>query len=459
MKLRRLALAVCLLLPLFWPPLTAHSQEAPQGKLALVGGRLIDGNEGPPLDNSVVLIEGNRIVAVGRMGEVEVPPDARVLSTEGMTVLPGLAGMHVHLFILGHGIYSQWDPAYKNRMREVMEISARQLLLAGVTLARDLGGPLEQSIKIRDRINRGELVGPRMFVTGPFITRELSGSTETYFQTLIRSPEEARAVARKFLAAGVDGLKAWIGLREEDMRALVEEAHAQGKWVAAHARTDAKVRAALRAGVDTMDHFCGGNKPLCADDVIEMMAEGRYRVETDGATEVWNEHEVWVAPTMIVQLIYDETRAFPERLDHPRLKQDLPPDIYADVRQSIAHPERLGYFEMARVNNKFAPGKFRQLVDANLRLLVGSDSGTPMNFHYESTRKEMKYFVQYGVSPMRTISAATRLAAQALGVADRLGTVEPGKLADIIVVDGDPLESMEALRNIVHVIKDGVVYK
>lgn len=459
MKLRSLLLVGTLLLLFLWAPALIHAQQAGPGKLALVGGRLVDGTEGPPLDNSVVLIEGNRIVAVGREGEVDIPVDARVISTEGMTVLPGLADMHVHLFILGHGIYSQWDPAYKNRMREVMEISARQLLMAGVTMARDLGGPLEQSVEIRDRINRGELVGPRMFVTGPFITRELSGSTETYFQRLIHSPEEARTVAREFLAAGVDGLKAWIGLTEEDMRAIVEEAHAQGKWVAAHARTDAKVRAALRAGVGTIEHFCGGNKPLCAEDVIEAMAEGRFRVQTDGATEVWNEHEVWVVPTMIVQLIYDETLAYPERLDHPRLKEDLPPDIYADVRQSIAHPERLGYFEMAKVNNEFVPGKFRQLVDANLRLLVGSDSGTPMNFHYESTQKEMKYFVKYGVSPMRTISAATRLAAQALGVGDRLGTVEPGKLADILVIDGDPLESMDALRNVVHVIKDGVVYK
>ena len=178
MKLRSLLLVGTLLLLFLWASALIHAQQAGPGKLALVGGRLVDGTEGPPLDNSVVLIEGNRIVAVGREGEVDIPVDARVISTEGMTVLPGLADMHVHLFILGHGIYSQWDPAYKNRMREVMEISARQLLMAGVTMARDLGGPLEQSVEIRDRINRGELVGPRMFVTGPFITRELSGSTE-----------------------------------------------------------------------------------------------------------------------------------------------------------------------------------------------------------------------------------------------------------------------------------------
>ncbi|MFQ5926902.1 MAG: amidohydrolase family protein [Terriglobia bacterium] len=458
---RRVFLLVCwILLLLLLVPLTAYTQKAPAGKLALVGGRLIDGNEGPPLENSVIVVEGNRIVAVGQRGAVTVPPDARLISTEGMTVLPGLIDMHVHLFILGHGDYSQWDPTYKNRMPEVMKISARQLLLAGVTSARDLGGPLNDSIAIRDAINRGELVGPRMFVTGPFITRELSGSTETYFQRLIHSPDEARAAAREFLAAGVDGLKAWIGLTEEDIHAIVEEAHAQGKWVSSHARSDAKVRASIRAGVDTLEHFCGGRKPLCADDVIEAMAEGAVRLAPPGGpTEVWAERNVWVVPTLIVSKIYDLTQAFPERRDHPRLKADLPADIYADVRQSIAHPERLGYFENAKATNPYLPGKFRQLVDANLRLLIGSDSGTPMNFHYESTRYEMKFFVDYGVPPLQTISAATRLAAQALGVADRLGTVEPGKLADIIVVDGNPLETMEALRNVVHVIKDGVVYK
>ena len=445
---------------LWWlcSPFPAHTQKALADKLALVGGRLIDGNEGPPLENSVILVEGNRIVAVGRVGEVKIPADARVLSTEGMTVLPGLIDMHVHLFILGHGDYSTWDPTYKNRMPEVMKISARQLLRAGVTSARDLGGPLEDSIAIRDAINRSELLGPRMFVTGPFITRELSGSTETYFQRLIHSPEEARAAAREFLAAGVDGLKAWIGLTEDDIRALVEEAHARGKWVASHARSDAAVRASLRAGVDTLEHFCGGRQPRCADDVVEAMAENRVRV-AGAPTEVWAENDVWVVPTLGVSKIYDLTQAFPERLDHPRLKADLPADLYADVRQSIEHPERLSYFENAKATNPSLPGKFRQLVDANVRLLVGSDSGTPMNFHYESTRYEMKFFVDYGVSPLRTISAATRLAAQALGVGDRLGTIEPGKLADIIVVDGDPLETMEALRNVVHVIKDGMVYQ
>ncbi|MFQ5695487.1 MAG: amidohydrolase family protein, partial [Terriglobia bacterium] len=172
--MRRMKSLSLLVLSFFLLALPGGVRAQEPGRLALVGGRLVDGTEGSPLENAVVLVEDNRITAVGQVGEVEIPADARVISTEGMTVLPGLFDMHVHLFILGHGIYSRWDPAYKNRMDEVMRISARQLLLAGVTSARDLGGPLVQSVAIRDAINRGELIGPRMFVTGPFITRELS---------------------------------------------------------------------------------------------------------------------------------------------------------------------------------------------------------------------------------------------------------------------------------------------
>ena len=137
------------------------------GLTALVGGRLIDGFGGPPLANSVILIDGERIKAIGQVGTLAVPKDAEVISTEGMDVLPGLWDCHVHTMILGHSDYAHWDKTYEKRFgSEIMPAAAHQLLMAGVTSARDLGAPLKESIEVRDRINRGEIPGPNALRRG-----------------------------------------------------------------------------------------------------------------------------------------------------------------------------------------------------------------------------------------------------------------------------------------------------
>ena len=140
---------------------------------ALVGGTLIDGYGGTPIRNSVIIVEGERIRAVGQVGSLPVPAGAEVISTEGMSVLPGLWDMHVHLMINGHGDYAHWDKTYMPVQESViMPASARQLLMAGVTSARDLGGPLGASVGVRDAINAGKIPGPTLYVSGPFIQHE-----------------------------------------------------------------------------------------------------------------------------------------------------------------------------------------------------------------------------------------------------------------------------------------------
>ena len=139
--------------------------------MALVGGMLLDGYETAPIHHAAVVIEDNRIVAVGRADEVEIPGQARISSTRrGMTMLPGLVDLHVHLMILGHGEYAEWWPILDKAREEMMAISARQLLMAGVTTAVDLGAPIE-ILNVRDDINEGRIPGPRMLVSGPWITR------------------------------------------------------------------------------------------------------------------------------------------------------------------------------------------------------------------------------------------------------------------------------------------------
>src|SRR6476659_7078020 len=120
--------------------------------LALIGGRIIDGYEGRPIEDGVILIAGNRIVAVGTRSQVAVPPGTPAIDTRGMSVLPGMADMHVHLMILGHGDYEHWDTTYRRRFRaEIMPAAAKQLLVSGVTFARELGGPLEDLLEVKRR--------------------------------------------------------------------------------------------------------------------------------------------------------------------------------------------------------------------------------------------------------------------------------------------------------------------
>ncbi len=172
--------------------------------LALVGGTLIDGFGGAPLRNSVILIRGERIEAVGTTDTLEVPAGTEVVSTEGMTVLPGLWDMHVHLMINGHADYAHWDRTYPPMFESViMPASARQLLLAGVTSARDLGGPLEASLEVRDRVNRGEIPGPTLYVSGPFIQHRPYPGTEL-FRWGVEDEEDARQKVRRLAEAGVD---------------------------------------------------------------------------------------------------------------------------------------------------------------------------------------------------------------------------------------------------------------
>src|SRR5437667_8935151 len=170
--------------------LVASVQSTP---IALVGGRLIDGFGGHPLANSVIIIENERITAIGAVGVLKVPDDAEVISTEGMDVLPGLWDCHVYTILLGHSDYAHWDKTYPPRLEnEIMPAAARQLLMAGITSARDLGGPLKVSISLRDRINRGEIPGPTLYVPGPFLQPQPSPGTE-YFRLGVKAAADRKA--------------------------------------------------------------------------------------------------------------------------------------------------------------------------------------------------------------------------------------------------------------------------
>src|SRR4026208_1080582 len=230
--------------------INAHAQTQSNIK-ALVGGTLIDGYGSKPIRNSVVIIEGERIKAAGQGGSPAVPRGAEVISTEGMTVLPGLWDMHVHLMINGHSDYAHWDKTYPPLMETViMPASAKQLLMAGVTSARDLGAPLKAIIAVRDRIRKGELPGPTLYVSGPFIQHEPYPGTE-YVRWGVKGPEDARAKVRTLAEAGVDVIKLidQDQMTMEEVQAVVDEAHKRKLPVVAHSHRPAEIRRGLPGGV------------------------------------------------------------------------------------------------------------------------------------------------------------------------------------------------------------------
>ena len=184
-------------LPLLFAAALALAVSVNAKVTALVGGRLIDGWGGAPVNNSVILIEGDRITAAGPASAVKVPAGAEIVDCAGMSVLPGLWDNHVHTMLLGHSDYTHWDKTYPARFgRDIMPAAARQLLMAGVTSARDLGAPLKESIEVRDRINRGEIPGPTLYVSGPFIQHEPYPGTED-FRWGVKGADDARAKVKR----------------------------------------------------------------------------------------------------------------------------------------------------------------------------------------------------------------------------------------------------------------------
>ncbi len=421
--------------------------------IALVGGMLIDGYGGPPIQRSVVLIDGERIRAVGTVDTLPVPADAEVVSTAGMSVLPGLWDMHVHLMIDGHSDYAHWDKTYEKRFgSEIMPASAHQLLLAGITSARDLGGPLEDSLAVRDAIRAGRLPGPTLYVSGPFLQHEPYPGEELY-RWGIKSPEDARAKVRKLAAAGVDVIK-MIDQDEmtmDEVRALVDEAHAHKLPVVAHSHRPEEIRRGLAAGVDCFEHTGLATAPEYPPDIIAMLRERTAKMSLG---------PLFWTPTVEGLMNYEYVRDNPLVLDDPAWQLDLKPDTIADIKASIAHPERLPYYQITPNRRPTLARKIQQLRESGAVLLVGTDSGIPLNFHSQSTWNELDVWVsKLGIEPMEAIRAATYWPSVAMKVDKDVGTVSPGKYADIVAVRGDVLRHIDLLQNVGMVIKHGTRYK
>ena len=403
--------------------------------IALKGGRLIDGKGETPVENAVVVIRGDRIEAVGETEVIHIPQGAEVIDVTGQTVMPGLIDAHLHFW----GIKSMnqvtyiMDPPHLRAMRAVMD--AWKVVDSGFTTVRDCGGML--AIFLKRAVEEGSIVGPRIMAAGLAIS-QTAGHGDWHFVPkewgeramigrVADGVAEVRKAAREQLREGADFLKIMTtgGVMSEkdeptasqfsmeEIRAFVQEARNAGVKTATHAQGTRGIKNALVAGIDSIEHGF-----YLDDECIEMMLQqGTYLV-----------------PTLAV--------------------------VEAIVTKGTEVGVMASSVRKAQSVQQVQIGAFKKAFQAGVKCGLGTDYlSDPMSPMGENAVELAMYVKKAGLSPMDAILCATRNNAELLGLADQLGTLEAGKLADLIVVDGDPLQDIDVLRakaNISYVFKGGL---
>ena len=417
--------------------------------LVLAGGTVVDGYGNPPIRNGVVVIEGERIAAVGPASMVEVPPDAEVISTEGMTVLPGLWDTQVHLDRLGHGDERRWAATYLPLAeRVVMPLAARQLLDAGVTSARVVGASAAASINVRERVRDWRTPGPRLFVSGPQLGKVVQPGAEDW-QWAVAGAEDARSKVLRLADAGVDylllaDLELWT---DDELAAVMTAARERELPVHAYAERAPGILRGIEAGVDG---FLGIGLGVEAGFPQEVMRAVAAAAQRPGMRRLsWS-------PAISALLNYEDLRQNPEPLDDPAFVATLPPLVAADVLSSLRRLDQVTWFDMPATRAPTLCTKLRQLELAGVNLVIGSDSGAPAHLHSRATWQEIDFWVRAcGIDPAAAIRAATHDAAVAMRAEHESGTLSAGKYADVIAVRGDALRHPALLQRIDIVIRRG----
>ncbi|MGA9390280.1 MAG: amidohydrolase family protein, partial [Candidatus Sulfotelmatobacter sp.] len=400
----------------------------------LRAGRLVDPDSGTVLSNQIIVISGNKIQAVG--SDLAIPVAAKVIDLSDKTVLPGLIDCHTHVAD-GQGDGEPFNVLRKTASQIVLESvpNARNMLLSGFTTVRDVGTYRAlNDVALRDAINRGDVIGPRMFVAGAYVTITGGAGAITGQAPDIQlpwdlhygeanSPWEVRQKIRLLAHNGVDLIKMLstgavlthgsspksIEFTEEELQAGVDEASHFGLRVAVHAHAAQGIRNAILAGAASIEHA-----EMLDDNLIALAKQHGTYLDMD---------------------IYDE-----ECIQAGAQTGQTPPDF-------LAHDAELG-----RIQRE----SFRKAVKAGAKMTFGTDAGV---CPYGTSGKQFAFMVKYGMTPMQAIQAATSNAADLLGHPSEIGSIKPGKFADLIAVSGDPLKDISVLESVEFVMKDGKVYK
>jgi imidazolonepropionase-like amidohydrolase len=399
-------------------------------------GRLIDGQSDEIRMEASIVVDEGRIARVAA-GYVEPGEDDKVISLRDYTVMPGLMDMHTHL-MSQHSKESYSERFFMDQTEYVLRstVHARRTLMAGFTTVRDLGDNGINSISLRKAINEGWVVGPRIFTSGKALattgghadpSNALRGDYRRDpgpVEGVINGVDDARKAVRQRYKDGADLIKltATGGIlslaasgdnpqfTDEELRAVVATAKDYNMTIAVHAHGREGMKRAVLAGVNSIEHGT-----FMTDEIIELMKErGTYWVPTNMAGE-------WVT------------------------EKSKDPDYFP----AVVRPKAAAIGPAIRAT-------FNKAQAAGVKIAFGTDSG--VSPHGENAR-EFELMVEGGMSPMKAIQSATREAARLLRVEDRLGTLEEKKVADVVAVEGNPLEDIHAMRRVVFVMKDGQVFK
>lgn len=414
---------------LFMP--VGMAAQADEDLTYIKAGQLIDVINGKARGNQIIVVQGERIVEVADAAKVQISADATIIDLSGHTVLPGLIDMHDHL--TGDHRFHGYQGLGISLPRETLYgvLNARKTLDAGFTTVRNVGASGYSDVALRDAINDGEIEGPRMRVSGPSLgitgghcdNNLLPSEYDHRGEGVADGPWAVRAKVREVIKYGADLIKFCatggvlskgdsVGGQQftlEEMQALVNEAHQHGRKVAAHAHGAEGIKTAITAGVDSVEHGS-----LIDDDGIRLAKQHG---------------------TFLVMDIYNDTFI----LQHGAEVGMLP--------ESLEKERQIG--QLQRDN-------FRKAFRAGVRMAFGSDGAV---YPHGDNGKQFKYMVEYGMTPMQAIQAATVHAAELIGWPESVGAIEAGRFADIIAVDGDPLEDVGVLEDIRFVMKGGMVHK
>jgi imidazolonepropionase-like amidohydrolase len=422
--------------------------EVGEPTVALTGVQVVDGTGSPAAGGQTILIRDGRIAAVGPDAEVDVPAGARVLDLAGHTVVPGFVGLHDHTFYMTRG------------RRVQLNYSAPRLYLAsGVTTIRTTGAFSPYSeLNLKRSIQDGQEIGPRMYITGPYLSG--AGAMSQMFQ--VSTPEDARRVVAYWADEGVDWFKAYTRIGDEELAAAIDEAHQRGVRVTGHL-CSVSFREAVALGIDNIEHgfftnsdYVAGKQPgVCPPGVQRSLLEVDLEGEEVAAT-IREMVEQGVAMTSTLP-VYE--LAIPNR---PPLEQRvldmLAPGARDEYLQSRAEVASRDDAPMAELFPK-AQAFERMFVEAGGLLAAGVDpTGMGGALPGYGDQRNYELLLESGFSPEQVIRIMSLNGARVLGEDEEFGSIEPGKLADLVVIDGDPVRREAEIRNVTLVFKEGVGY-
>lgn len=392
--------------------LSARIKPVAAGTVALVGATVIDGTGGAPLGDATILVRNGRVERVGKRGSVTIPRGTRTVDVRGKTIIPGLWDMH------GHLMQADWGPVY---------------IAAGVTTARDMGNVLPFILPFRETVHSGRGIGPRILLAGLID----GGGPNAFGAINATTPEEGRAVVRRYHDLGFEQVKLYSLLKPDVVAAIAREAHRLGMTVTGHVPSALTLRSAVDSGMDHIAHL-----PVrgiaSSDSVAAIIAFLKARGTVIDPTASWGE---------LLQHSTAEPVASFQPVMHrlpPVLRQRIVRMGVATVDTATAH---------ARLANTLAI--LRRLHEAGVAVVAGTDEGVPG----WSVHREIELYVKAGIPPMDALRMATAIPAKAMGLDGSVGTLRPGMRADLVVLDANPLDDVANLRKVQLVMTRGTLYR